>query len=49
MVNHDPFLSERIDECEAALGQKVNFVTVDFYEIGDTLAVTRRLNTSLDR
>lgn len=46
MINYDPYLGDRIEECEEALGQKVNFVTVDFYEIGDTLAVTRRLNTS---
>jgi hypothetical protein len=29
--------------------QKANFITVDFYEIGDTLAVTKRLNASIDR
>jgi hypothetical protein len=46
MINHDPFLGDRVAECEAALMQKANFITVDFYEIGDTLAVTRRLNAA---
>ncbi len=35
MVNYDPYLSERIATCEAELAQEVNFVTVDFYDIGD--------------
>ena len=43
-INHDPYLSERITECEEALGQKVNFITVDYYEIGDTLAIVERIN-----
>ena len=43
-VNHEPFLGDRVAECEAALMQRANFITVDFYEIGDTLEVTRRLN-----
>lgn len=45
-VNHDPFLGDRVAECEAALMQRANFITVDFYEIGDTLAVTERLNAA---
>jgi hypothetical protein len=49
MINFDPFLGDRVAECEAALMQKANFITVDFYEIGDTLAVTKRLNASIDR
>ena len=44
MINHDPLLGPRVAECEAALTQQANFITVDFYEIGDTLAVTDRLN-----
>lgn len=43
-INYDPFFSERIDECEEALGQKVNFITVDYYEIGDTLEIVHRIN-----
>ncbi len=35
MVNHDPFLIDRINECETELDQFANFITVDFYEIGD--------------
>jgi hypothetical protein len=35
MVNHDPFLIDRIDQCEEELGQFANFITVDYYEIGD--------------
>lgn len=43
-INHEPFLSQRIRDCEEALGQKVNFITVDYYEIGDVLSVVERIN-----
>jgi hypothetical protein len=45
MINHDPFFGDRVDACRAdAGGDLPNFVTVDFYEIGDGLAVVDRLN-----
>lgn len=43
-VNHDPLLSARIDECAAVSGDFPNWVSVDFYEVGDVVAAVRRLN-----
>lgn len=43
-INHDPFLSEWLDDCADQVGQPVDWVAVDFYEIGDTLAAVERLN-----
>ena len=44
MVNHDPFFIEHVRRCEAEAGQLPNFVTVDFYEIGDVFRVVDSLN-----
>ena len=45
MINHDPFFSAHVSDCRAdAGGDLPNFVTVDFYEIGDGLAVVDVLN-----
>lgn len=44
MVNYDPFFSERVSTCAETLGRAPNFVGVDFYELGDGLAVVRALN-----
>jgi hypothetical protein len=44
LVNHDPFFLARALECEAFYGRIPNFVTVDFYEIGDVLRVVDALN-----
>jgi len=43
-VNHEPFLSDRIHQCSAQAGQRVDWVAVDFYGIGDVLAAVERLN-----
>jgi hypothetical protein len=43
-VNHDPGLSLRALECWRSQGRIPNFVTVDFYEIGDLLRATNLLN-----
>ncbi|MEC7946652.1 MAG: phosphatidylinositol-specific phospholipase C domain-containing protein, partial [Myxococcota bacterium] len=43
-VNHDPLLSERIDQCAAEAGRSVSWVAVDFYEIGDLLPAVARMN-----
>ncbi|HBQ12188.1 MAG TPA: hypothetical protein DEF51_13890 [Myxococcales bacterium] len=43
-VNHDPFFTERVERCVAERGQAPNFVTVDFYEIGDLFSVVDALN-----
>jgi hypothetical protein len=45
MINHDPFFTDRVAACRAdAAGDLPNFVTVDFYDIGDVLPVVDALN-----
>lgn len=45
MVNHDPFFQSRVDGCRTdASGDLPNFVTVDFYDIGDVMTVVDTLN-----
>ncbi len=43
-VNHMPELASRSRECWRFQGQLPNFVTVDFYEIGDVVRATDLLN-----
>jgi hypothetical protein len=43
-VNYDPFFLDKSRECEAKYHHLPNFVTVDFYDIGDVLTVARLLN-----
>ncbi len=43
-VNHNPFFQERAQSCRDRYSRILNFVTVDFYDIGDVLAVTDSLN-----
>ena len=43
-INHNPFLQKRVDECHKASRRMPNFVTVDFYERGDVIAVVDELN-----
>jgi hypothetical protein len=44
MVNHDPGLTARALDCWSFQGRIPNFVTVDFYEIGDLLRTTDLVN-----
>lgn len=44
LINHNPFLRDRIDRCIAELGRKPTMISVDFYSIGDILTVVRDLN-----
>lgn len=44
MVNHDPFLLDRARRCQSQFMQLPNFVTVDFYEVGDLFPAVRALN-----
>ena len=44
MVNHNPLFIDRALQCESESGRLPNFVTVDFYNIGDVLAVVDALN-----
>ena len=43
-INVDPFLSNRVEMCIEQSGQRPNFITVDFYEIGAAQALVNRLN-----
>ncbi len=43
-VNHNPFFLDRVQSCAAQTSDFPNFVTVDFYEIGDVLGVVKTLN-----
>ena len=43
-VNYNPFLTARINECEAFHATMANFVTVDFISIGDTKITVDELN-----
>ncbi len=44
MVNHDPFLLDRARACRQQSGKLPNFLTVDFYDIGDLFAAVAALN-----
>jgi hypothetical protein len=45
MINHDPFFTSRVEGCRTdAGGDLPNFVTVDFYDLGDVLQVVDALN-----
>lgn len=44
LVNFDPFFIDRARECEAWHGRIPNFVTVDYYELGDLFGVVDALN-----
>lgn len=44
MVNHDPLFIERALQCQTESGRLPNFVTVDFYDIGDLFSVVDELN-----
>lgn len=43
-INHDPLFIDRALACQAARDRLPNFVTVDFYDIGDVFSVTATLN-----
>ena len=44
MVNHNPLFIDRAEQCQSESGRLPNFVTVDFYDIGDLFAVVDSLN-----
>jgi hypothetical protein len=44
MVNHNPLFLDRALQCEVESGRLPNFVTVDFFDIGDLFAVVDTLN-----
>lgn len=43
-MNYNPFFLERAMDCWEEAGHIPNFVTVDFYSVGDVLAVVDALN-----
>lgn len=43
-MNHNPFLEERALECWDASGRLPNFITVDFYDIGNLFRAVNALN-----
>jgi hypothetical protein len=43
-VNYDPLFIDRALQCQAERNRLPNFVTVDFYDIGDVFFVTNALN-----
>lgn len=43
-ANSNPFLIDRIQQCQAEKGKFPNFITLDFYELGDGLAATNTIN-----
>ena len=45
-VNYNPFLTARINECEAFHATMANFVTVDFISIGDAKITVDQLNST---
>jgi hypothetical protein len=47
LVNYNPFFLERALECHNQSGRMPNFVTIDFYSIGDVMEVVEELNFDL--
>jgi hypothetical protein len=45
-VNFEPDLGDRALLCGGVHGQIPNFVTVDYYDVGDLLAATARVNAT---
>ncbi|MCO4744364.1 MAG: hypothetical protein KC912_06210 [Proteobacteria bacterium] len=43
-VNHNPLLLDRAEQCALEAGQPVNWIAVDFYDIGDVLETVDILN-----
>jgi hypothetical protein len=44
MVNHNPLFIDRAEQCLSESGRLPNFVTVDYYDIGDLFPVVQSLN-----
>ena len=46
-INYNPFFLERVRSCTDQTGRSPNFLTVDFYSLGDVLTVVQTLNDAL--
>lgn len=44
IVNNNPLLIDRLQECEGSTGKLPNFIGVDFYELGDAFEAAETLN-----
>ncbi len=44
VANSNPLLWDRILQCQAEKGKFPNFITLDFYELGDGLSATNTIN-----
>lgn len=44
IANSNPFFQERVSQCQNERGQIPNFITVDFYSIGDIFDVVNYIN-----
>ena len=43
-INWNPFLFDRVKSLEADFGMRVNFISVDYWSIGDTVQVAQMNN-----
>lgn len=43
-VNSNPYLEKQLTEIELETGKKINFLTVDFYDIGDCIKEVYKMN-----
>ena len=44
VINANPFLADRVEQCQDEQDRRVNYVTLDFVELGDGPAVVAALN-----
>ena len=45
-VNSNPYFIDHVTQCQQKQSKFPNFITVDFYDLGDAMAVVNQLNTS---
>jgi hypothetical protein len=45
-VNSNPYFIDHVTQCQQSKNKFPNFITVDFYDLGDTMTVVNQLNTS---
>ena len=43
-INWDPYLGDRVKQCEEYVGARVSFIAVDFWSIGDAVKVAQEMN-----
>jgi hypothetical protein len=45
-VNSNPYFIDHVTQCQQSKNKFPNFITVDFYDLGDAIAVVNQLNAS---